>query len=199
MMAYTLDCLLRLLHPVMPFITEEIWQILSKLCPERGFDSIAEQSPCIITAQWPELDSNWQNPEIENQFALYQSTLGALREIRARQKLDNKKKVKFSIKCESDVAGLLEPLGGYFGSMANADLIEMGANVKLDVGAEIKRLEKEEASLTKSIGGKERQLGNEKFVANKPDLADKIRVSLAQAKEQLAAIIEALKKLRDKA
>ena len=37
MLAYSLDCLLRLLHPVMPFITEEIWQNLAKLCPERGF------------------------------------------------------------------------------------------------------------------------------------------------------------------
>jgi len=69
----------------------------------------------------------------------------------------------------------------------------------IDVGAEIKRLEKEEASLTKSIGGKERQLGNEKFVANKPELAAEIRVSLAQAKEQLAATTESLKKLRAKA
>ena len=220
MMAYTLDCLLRLLHPVMPFITEEIWQILAKLCPDRGFDSVDSQSACIIAAPWPELDPGWQKPEIENQFALYQSTLGALREIRARQNLGNKKKVKFSIKCESDVADLLKPLGGYFSSMANADLIEMGAGVKppetnatlakpnmeiyvdldglIDVGAEIKRLEKEEASVTKSIAGKERQLGNEKFVANKPELAAEIRISLAQAKEQLAAIIEALKKLRDK-
>ncbi|MFT5299814.1 MAG: valyl-tRNA synthetase [Mariniblastus sp.] len=220
MLAYSLDCLLKLLHPVMPFVTEDIWQNLAKLCPERGFDSVEPAAKCLITAAWPELDQSWQDPAIENQFALYQSSLGELREIRNSQNIGNKKKVNFSIKCDAKIAASLEPLGSYFSSMANADLIGMGpdivppetsatrtrANMEIyvdlegliDVAAEIKRLEKEQGSLEKSIQSKERQLGNEKFVAAKPELADEIRLSLKQVQEQLATIIESLEKLRSK-
>ena len=220
MLAYTLDCLLKLLHPVMPFVTEEIWQNLAKLCPERGFTDVSRAVDCLIVAPWPNLDPSWQNQEIENQFALYQTSLGELREIRNSQNIGNKKKVKFSIKCQSDIANALQPLGSYFSSMANADLVSMGPDVSppamgatrtrpnmeiyvdleglIDVGAEIKRLEKEKANLEKGIEGKKRQLGNEKFVAAKPDLAAEIQVSLKQAQEQLATITESLEKLSGK-
>ena len=85
MLAFTLDCLLRLLHPVMPFITEEIWQNLAKLAPQRGLTTVDPASECLIAAEWPTLDPSWQDAEIESQFAIYQKTLGALREIRSRQ------------------------------------------------------------------------------------------------------------------
>jgi len=220
MLAFSLDCLLKLLHPVMPFITEEIWQNLAKLCPDRGFSDVHTASKCLIDAPWPKLDENWQNAEIENQFALYQTTLGALREIRARQNIDRKTTIKFSVKCDSSIAASLQPLSSYFSRMALADIVTMGADVEpfetnatlakpnmeifvdleglIDYGAEIKRLEKEKAELEKSIESKQRQLSNEKFVAAKPELAEKIRIGLEQAQAQLLTINESLEKLRKK-
>ena len=56
MLAYSLDCLLKLLHPVMPFITEEIWQNLAHICPERGWAKVETANRCIIDAAWPELN-----------------------------------------------------------------------------------------------------------------------------------------------
>ena len=218
MLAYSLDCLLRMLHPVMPFVTEEIWQNLAKLAPERGFDSLEPAAESIAIAAWPELPGEWQDSEIENRFALYQTALSALREIRASQQIGNKKKVNFLVRCQTEIANALQPLAGYFSRMAAADLVDMGPNVAepdvnavlakpdfeilvdleglIDISAEIKRLEKEQANLEKSIGGKQRQLGNEKFVAAKPDLAEEIRVSLKQAEEQLATVVASLEKLR---
>jgi valyl-tRNA synthetase len=220
MLAYVLDCLLRLLHPVMPYVTEEIWQNLAKLAPERGFDSVAPASASVCVAAWPELDESWHDETIEEQFALYQSALGAIREVRASQNIANKKSIKFLIRCQPEVAAALKPLGGFFSSMAKADLVGMGPDVEapetnavlakkqfeilvdleglIDYGAEVKRLEKEQGNLEKSIGGKERQLGNEKFVAAKPDLAAEIQISLAQAKEQLVTVIAALEKMKAK-
>ncbi len=221
MMAYSLDCLLRLLHPVMPFVTEEIWQTLAKICPERGFEAVETQSPAIIAATWPELDSSWKNSEIEDQFSLFQTTLGALREIRARQQnISNRDQINFSIKCNADIANLLNPLSGFFSSMANADLTAMGTDVSppeinatlakpnmeifvdlagfIDEEAEIKRLTKEQANLEKNIQSKERQLSNEKFVAAKPELAEEIRVGLKLVQDQLTSICEALNKFREK-
>jgi valyl-tRNA synthetase len=217
MLAYSLDCLLRLLHPVMPFITEEIWQNLARICPQRGWNEIETANPCLINAAWPKLNPTWQDDAIENQFALYQTALGDLREIRNSQNIGNKKKVKFSIKCTADIADLLRPLGVYFSRMANSELIELGPAAEvpetsatrttadmeiyvdldglIDIEAEVKRLEKEKANLEKSISSKQRQLANEKFVAAKPDLADEIRNGLQQAESQLATIAESLQKM----
>lgn len=216
MLAYSLDCLLRLLHPMMPFVTEEIWQNLAKLAPERGFDSVSAPAQSISIANWPELNASWQDKSIEQQFSLYQSALGAIREIRASQNLGNKNKINFLVRCESNIADSLQPLAGYFSRMAAADLVGMGPDAiepetnailakpdfeimvdldgLIDVESEIKRLEKEKTNLEKSISSKERQLGNEKFVAAKPNLAEEIRSGLVSAKEQHTTVIASLDK-----
>ena len=68
----------------------------------------------------------------------------------------------------------------------------------IDPAAEVKRLEKEIASLEKSIGGKQRQLSNEKFVAAKPELAEEIRGSLKQVEEQIEILRASLEKMKGK-
>ena len=92
MMAFALDQLLKLLHPFIPFITEEIWQMLADFAPERGLESTANANPHLITAAWPTIDSRWQDQAIEAEFATFQSALGALREIRSRQNVPPKKR-----------------------------------------------------------------------------------------------------------
>jgi valyl-tRNA synthetase len=220
MMAYTIDCLLRLLHPVMPFVTEEIWQNLAKLCPERGFDTVAPATASVSIAAWPELDTKWFDESIEQQFSQFQSALGAIREIRASQNIGKKREVDFVIRCSEEIATSLKPLGRFFGAMAKANLKDLGPDVQppetnavlakgdfevlidldglIDPAAEVKRLEKEEASLEKSISSKERQLGNEKFVAAKPELAKEIQTSLVQAQEQIGIVRDSLKKMKAK-
>ena len=218
MMAFTLDCLLRLLHPIIPFITEEIWLLLANLCPERGFDPIQKATDSIMLADWPQLNPAWQDNEIEQQFALFQSTLGALREIRSRQNLAPKKQIRFSIRCDSGLAELIKPMGLFFSSMAAADLEEISDQIAppkinatvalpnmeifvdlaglIDVAAESKRLEKEQARLLGMISGKEKQLANEKFVNNaKPEVVAQAQASLAQIREQLKTVGEALSDL----
>ena len=220
MMAYTLDCLLRMLHPVMPYVTEEIWQNLAKLCPQRGFESIAPATESITIAAWPELDAGWSDESIEGQFGLFQSALGAIREIRASQNIGKKEQVNFVVRCQPDIAKSLEPLGRFFGGMAKATMTAIGPDVEtpeinavltkgnleilvdldglIDLAAEVKRLEKEIASLEKSIGGKQRQLSNEKFVAAKPELAEEIRGSLKQVEEQIEILRASLEKMKGK-
>jgi valyl-tRNA synthetase len=205
----------------MPFVTEEIWQTLAKLAPERGFDSVSAAADAVIVAEWPEIDGKWNSPETEARFALYQRTLSALREIRAAQQIGPKKQVKFAIKCDAATKSSLEPLGGFFKSMAASELTEIGTDVTvpeinataalaeleifvdldglIDIDAEIKRLEKERDRLTKDIGGKENKLSNEKFVNNAAkEFVDKVRDGLAQAKEQLETIEASLAKMNDR-
>ena len=217
MLTYTLDVLLRLLHPVMPFITEEIWQNLAKLAPERGLKDVASASDCLIAADWPALEASWKNPEIEEQFSIYQKTLGALREIRSRQNLAPKKQVEFSIQCSDSVADALRPMASYFSSMAMAELTEMGEKIEppatnatlargdmeifvnleglIDVAAECKRLGKEHSKVLGGIKGKEAKLSNDKFVSSAPPaIVERERAGLKQLQEQLVTIEEAMKR-----
>lgn len=219
LLAWALDCILRLLHPIMPFITEEIWQLLKTIAPERGFDRAVAANPVLITAAWPQLDPAWCDPVIESQFSLFQAALTALREIRARQNIAPRKEVEFVVRCSADVAAKLKPLASYFPSLAGGQMRDIGPDVSIpqpsatfaerdfeifvdltgliDRDAESKRLEKEQAKILAAIQGKQNKLANEKFVASAPvEIVQRERDGLLQLEEQLQTIVAALTALK---
>ncbi|QDU57905.1 valine--tRNA ligase [Aeoliella mucimassa] len=224
-LAYALDTLVRLLHPMVPFLTEEIWSLLGKVCPERGVPTpaAAEESVCIAT--WPEFRDmrGWVDHDIEAQFAEFQAVLGAVREIRSRQNINMKDSLEFRVNCPPQVAERLDAMQPYFAKMANATATELSPKVTapdiaasiplagdlvgievhvdvsqyIDVEAETKRLESEETKLTKYIGSLNGKLSNEKFVANAPaEVVKAERDKLADAQKQLDSIKLALEKLK---
>jgi len=146
-LAHALDVLLRLLHPMIPFLTEDVWQRLGKIAPRRGLWSTAapgrEHPPktaeggcpskeiepaaeSIMLAPWPACDAARQNPAIEAQFARFQEVLRAVRDIRARQGAAPKTMLSFTVRCDAATAALLEPMRPYFESMANARAAAFG-------------------------------------------------------------------------
>jgi valyl-tRNA synthetase len=220
-LAHALDTLLRLLHPMMPFLTEEVWQLLNKVAPERGLDKPQSAADWLITASWPTADLKWQNPEIEARFAVFQQALGAIREIRSRQNIATKQPLEFCVKCDALAANLLQPMTAYFLSMTNASAQGFGPDVTIppthaktalagmeifvdlagliDVAAELAKNEKEEQRLLGQIKGKEGKLNNESFVSRAPaNVVQAERDSLAQFQEQLASVRATLAALRKK-
>ncbi len=217
MLVFGLDTLMRMLHPFMPFLTEEIWQILGQIAPERGMDGSAA-SACLIQASWPEIDPSYQSDAIESQFAHFQNSLGAVRDIRARQKIANKKPINFGIKCSAEITDSLKPMGSYFSRMALAELTDIGPDVEapavsanlirddleifvdldglIDKEAEKARLEKEKAQVIKNIGGKKGKLSSDKFVNGAPaEIVQRERDGLAKLEQQLEKIEASLKVL----
>ena len=89
-MAYVLDTLLRLLHPIMPFLTDEIWQLLGKVAPTRGLTTTETAVESICIAAWPVANEQRVDSELEAQFTRFQDVLGAIREIRSRQQIGPK-------------------------------------------------------------------------------------------------------------
>ena len=221
-LAHALDTLLRLLHPMIPFLTEEVWQLLGSVASERGLASplsplvVAAESICI--APWPEAEVSHIDPAIEKQFAKFQAVMSAVRNIRTENNIPPKEAVSFSVRCDAKTQTLLEPMLPYFESMARATSTGMGSDVTpperaaskaiegmevhldisdfFDADAEKKRLGGERdnlAKFVKSIGGK---LSNENFVCRAPtEVVDAERAKLAEAEEQLAAVEAALAKL----
>jgi valyl-tRNA synthetase len=217
-LAHTLDALVRLLHPMIPFITEEIWQRLAEAVPQRGLTKPAAAAESVMIATWPEADAARQDAEIEARFAQFQELLKGLRDIRSRQNIPPKAKLKFSVRCDATMARLQKPMEPYFESMAGAQATAWGETVTapetsanffaagaevfvdlaehIDVDAEIARQTKERERLIGAIAQKEKQLSNESFVSRAPAaVIDKERAALAQLKELHAATETALTKL----
>ncbi len=220
MVAHTLDVLLRLLHPIIPFITEEIWQLFGQFAISRGLTDPQEANPVIITAEWPTSKLEHQDPDIEQQFSFFQVALAAVREIRSRQNLAPKTEIDIFIRAGGSEVEALKPLLGYFPSMARAhcrkaadrlDPPAINATVTLDDmevivdltdhidrDAEKIRLEKEVDRLAKNIAGKKGKLSNDKFVKNAPqEIVEREREGLAKLEEQLASVEQSLRALED--
>jgi valyl-tRNA synthetase len=218
-LAHALDTLLRLLHPMMPFITEEVWQQLNKVAPKRGMTKLENASEWLIKAAWPEADLQWQDKQIEARFSVFQQALGAIREIRSRQNIATKQAIEFCIKCDAATADLLKPMTAYFQSMTNATATGFGDNVAIpatnaktalanleiyvdlkdfiDVKAEIAKNEQQEQKLLGMIKGKEAKLNNESFVSRAPaNVVQSEREGLAQYQQQLDSVRAALAALR---
>jgi len=218
-LAHTLDTLLRLLHPLTPFITEEIWQLLSRAAPERGLAKPATATESIMVAPWPAVEPQRQDAEIEARFARFQEVLKGLREVRSRQNLPPKTAIEFSLRCDDAAAALLKPMASYIESMAKARAVAWGPQVTppqtaasvgltcgelhvdlsglIDVAAEIARNEKERERLQAFIASKDKKLANANFVDRAPaEVVAAERASLTEAHERLAAVEAALVGLR---
>jgi valyl-tRNA synthetase len=204
-LVYVLDQVLRLLHPFMPFITEEIWQ------------SIPHEGDALIVAQWPEYSADLAFKAEEN---MMESVMEAIRAIRARRTEMNvppsKKAALFILTAKPQIFAEGE---GFLQRLAYADTVTMldaepanldgmvtitTADAKLyipmgqlvDVEKEIARITKELDGAKKFLASLEAKLSNEKFVARAPEAvvnaerekAAKHRDLIAQLEQSLAAM-----------
>ncbi|MEU3604139.1 valine--tRNA ligase [Streptomyces sp. NPDC035033] len=191
-----LDVMLRLLHPIVPFVTDTLWTTLT------GGES-------LVIADWPK-DSGFRDEAAEKEIELVQRVVTEVRRFRKEQGLQDAQKVPARL----DLSGTalvaheaairqilrLQPEGEAF--EATASLPVAGATVSLDlsgtidVAAERKRLAKDLAAAEKEKAQAEAKLGNEAFLAKAPDnVVDKIKGRLAKADEDIARIQAQLDRL----
>jgi valyl-tRNA synthetase len=194
------DRALRLLHPFMPFLTEELWHQLPQ---KAGAKSIALDS-------YPEPGEEDKRLEYLMRFALIQEVIVALRNIRSEMKLDPKKKVaaelfvweglaRDTVRRNRDGIVRLAVLSqliiceeslpqaeGAVRSTAQFDVrIPFAADV-MDIAAERTRLRKEIEGLAKAIASKERQLADATFRSKAPEkIVRAMEVGLAEQKQEL--------------
>ncbi len=203
------DAALRLLHPVMPFLTEELWHQLPQ---ESDAKSIALDS-------YPIAAERWRDSAALNEFGLLQDVIKSLREIRSQMKLDPKKKVKAdfssgearlraSLAANLDAVlrlGILSELhissehleqsGGAVRSTARFDLRIPYSDVA-DVVGESARIKKEIEGLAKAIQSKEKQLSNEVFRSRAPEkVINDMETALAEQRVELRKLNDRLKRL----
>ncbi|WP_455361233.1 valine--tRNA ligase [Streptomyces sp. SYSU K21746] len=191
-----LDVTLRLLHPVVPFVTETLWTTLT------GRDS-------VVIADWPQ-DSGFRDIAAEREIGNLQQVITEVRRFRADQGLQPGQKVPARLDLsgtelaahEAAIRQLLRLQPEGEGFSATATLPVAGATVALDlsgtidVAAERKRLAKDLAAAEKEKAQAEGKLGNEAFLAKAPDnVVDKIRGRLTKAEADIARIQAQLENL----
>ncbi len=217
-LAHVLDSIVRLLHPLVPFITEEIWQRLGEAAPERGLIKPLRVAESVMIAPWPEADRSLQDSAIEAQFAKFQAVLAGLREVRSRQNIAPKTPIQFAVRTDAATQKLLEPMAPYFASMAGATATAWGPDVQapprsanfsaagcevfvdlaghIDLDAERARGEKEKKNIEQQIEAKQKKLANENFVSRAPaDVVQKERESLTALQDRLQSLTAALDEL----
>ena len=208
-LVYVLDQILRLLHPFMPFITEEIWQ------------AIPHEGKFIMASDWPVWRDELAFPQDEESMELIKDAITAIRARRAEMNVPANKRVNMTISTQrQDVFTAGIP---FFGRLAGAegvtvsDTVDEGAMERecmvevvthaarifiplaelVDFEKELARIAKEKENCLKQIAMFEGKLSNESFVSRAPEkVVNDQREKLAKAKALLEQLEESEKRLK---
>jgi valyl-tRNA synthetase len=185
------DATLRLLHPIMPFLTEELWHYMG----DREGQSISLQP-------YPQYDPAKDDPAAEAEIGLLQDIVRAARNLRADLGLDPKAPVTgtISLGVDTELIRRLSNVTFTKGEVPKSGAVRSTPDFDLSIDvptgqieAQRKRLEKEKDQLEKNIANSRRQLSDEVFLSKAPDkIKDSIKAKLADYETQLAKINAAL-------
>ena len=197
----TFDVALRLLHPVMPFVTEALWRRF----PGRP----AEAS--ISVAPWPRPDARAEDPAALADFGLVQQVVGAIRAIRAEYGVQPGQTVRAYVAVEGGAAAALERERSTIVRLAKLSELILGESAErvggnavlpdgtavfvplgdaIDVGRECSRLGAESDRLAGLVASQEKKLGNQQFVSRAPaDVVEREREKLVAWTEQREVLI----------
>ncbi|HCK11755.1 MAG TPA: valine--tRNA ligase, partial [Candidatus Latescibacteria bacterium] len=178
-LCHVIEGTLRMLHPMVPFISEELWQ---------QFPHVGE---LLIAAPWPEADSKRLDEESEREMQAIQNVIGAVRNIRGTMRIPPAKRADVVIKVEDNARRvLLDSAAAYIRELGRIESMTTGADVErppvsgtvvlpeaevyvpleglIDLDKERQRQRKELDKLEKVLGGLEKKLQNAKFLENAP-------------------------------
>jgi valyl-tRNA synthetase len=194
-LAAVLDALLKLLHPVMPFVTETLWKALT------GGES-------LVISQWPEPAGYALDVVAAQRITDMQKLITEVRRFRSDQGLNDRQKVparlvgiadadlEAQVPAVSSLAWLTDADDGFSPSAAvevrltrGTVVVELDTSGTVDVAAERRRLEKDLAAAQKELSQTGAKLNNEAFLAKAPDdVVDKIRTRQQVAAEEVERI-----------
>ena len=207
---YVLDMSLRMLHPIMPHITERVWQLIPK-------DS---EFPAIIVAQFPVYEEKLSFPQEAKEMELVFETIKSLRNVRQSFNISTSLKIDIEIRAAEDEKPIFKAIESYIKRLAkvenityadsnapvpqktatavvSASKIVLSLENLIDFNEEIKRQQKKLDKLTGEKKSLQGRINNPKFVANAPsELIQQTKERIAEIEIQESAINELIASLK---
>ncbi len=210
-LATMLDGLCRLLHPIIPFVTEEVWQALGQIASVRGYPEPTPSAESVCIAAWPDYPTSWHDAEAEAVVAQWQDKVAAIRNLRAERNVPPAAKITPIILAGEPVASILRLGEAHIRSLTNAASLTIVAQIDrpsesavtvlgdaeiilpleglIDRKAETERNNKALADIDKQLASIQAKLNNEGFVSRaKPDVVEQQRAKGAELIAQRATI-----------
>jgi len=217
-LAHCLDTILRLLHPIEPFITEAIWSRLNDVLPQRG-PAASQAEPLLVRASWPRPQSELIDERIEQRFRLLQDLIGQVRSARKEHNIPPRRRIDAICQTDqasqelitrnTDLLAALASLGQVqvcceqVEQPSDAAVVSAGATKlfllgMIDRKAELARLNRQAETLREGIRRIQAKLDNEAFLSKAPArIVQQQRDRLGQMQAQLEAVNQALQALSD--
>ncbi|MGM0844058.1 MAG: valine--tRNA ligase [Bacillota bacterium] len=207
-LAYVLDNTMRLLHPFMPFITEEIWQ------------NLPHQGESITTAAWPSVKADFTDKTAAEEMKLLVEIIRSVRNIRAEVNTPLSKQIKLLLKAKDDGAlSTLQKNKAYIERFCNPEEMIISKDIEapdkamtavatgvelylpleglINIDEEIARLEKEYEKWNKEVARVQGKLNNEKFVGKAPQkVVDEERAKEADYLEKRSTVQARIQELK---
>ncbi|EJO5348713.1 valine--tRNA ligase [Clostridium botulinum] len=203
-----LETSLQLLHPIMPFITEEI------------YTHLYTEYESIVISKWPQYNESLKDEKAEKDMEYIIEAIKSIRNVRTEMNVPPSRKAKLMIYLtESEAEGSFKEGEVYFEKLAsasevsflqnketsdkNVSVVTTGAEIFIpllelvDIEKELERLNKEKEKLEKEIDRVEKKLSNEKFVSKAPEaVVNQEREKGEKYKEMLKSVLESLQSLK---
>ena len=203
-----LETVMKLIHPITPFVTEEIWSVLP-----------GERRPLMVSA-FPERQERWHNPEAEAKMELLMGVITGIRNIRSEAEVHPSNRIDAYVNCpDQGQRELLDTFSRAIGDMTRLENftvqekgekpddaatyifkdLEIYVPLKglIDVAAELEKLGRERKKVEGKLAQLNGKLGNEKFLANAPEqVVAKVREEKDELDAKLATIGEAEERLK---
>ena len=200
-----LEVSLRLLHPIMPFITEELWQTIAPMCDAKTADS-------IMLAPFPIYDSEWIDQTAFDKMNTLQELIGVVRNLRGEMGIAPSVKAPLFVESTDNLADYLKylPMMARLTEATQVDTLpesedapvavmngaRLMLKVEVDKAAETARLNKEAEKLQKALDKLNAKLSKPGYTDKAPaHLVEKDKAELAELKEKMAKVKVGLAKL----
>ncbi|HGG9246540.1 TPA: valine--tRNA ligase [Neisseria meningitidis] len=202
-----LEAALRLLHPIIPFITEELWQTVAPMCDAKTADS-------IMLARFPEADGGDIVQTAFEQMTVLQDLIGAVRNLRGEMGIQPNVKAPLFVESTDDLADYLKYLPmmtrlieaqqvaalpeSEDAPVAVCNGARLMLKVEIDKAAETARLSKEAEKLQKALDKLNAKLSKPGYTEKAPaHLVEKDKADLAELEDKMAKVQNQLAKLKD--
>ena len=207
MAAWVLDEILKLLHPFMPFITEELWRVTAEQGPKR--DAL------LVLSSWPK-HAGLDDAKAEAEIGWVIDLVTAIRSVRAEMNVNAPMALVLAgasaetkgraerwsefvkrLARLSDISFAATPPQGSVQLLVRGEVAALPLKGVIDLDAERARLQKDMAKAEADIKRVDQKLANEKFVANAPEeVVEEEKEKRVEAVERRAKIVEALERLK---